>query len=325
MKILGIGNALVDVLIQINDESALRHYSLPKGSMTLVNLEVSNLILSETTNLQKKKASGGSAANTIHGLANLGMQTAFIGKVGNDDFGKFFREDMEANKIKPLLYNSITDTGKAIALISPDSERTFATYLGASVELSADDLTSDVFNGYNVFYIEGYLVQNKNLIEKALRLAKSAGLLTCLDLASFNVVRDNIDFLGKMIEQYVDVVFANEEEIKELTGLPPEEALNILADICHIAVIKMGANGSLVKHSNERVHIKADKSNVIDTTGAGDLYASGFIYGLYKNAPMEVCGKLGSFLAGKVIEIIGAKMKESTWKTIRQSIRNDLL
>jgi sugar/nucleoside kinase (ribokinase family) len=199
MKILGIGNALVDIMTQLNDDSILERFKLPKGSMTLVDKEMSDYIHIETTGLPKHKASGGSAANTIHGLSHLGIKTSFIGKIGTDEMGRFFKKDMHINGINPILYNSVEDTGRAVALISPDSERTFATYLGAAVELSADDLTIDIFNGYQFFYIEGYLVQNRELIEKALRLSKHAGLKTCLDLASYNIVEENRSFLHSII------------------------------------------------------------------------------------------------------------------------------
>ena len=324
MNVIGIGNALVDILTQLNDDSVLHRFGLPKGSMTLVDREMSNYIHAETSGVPKKRTSGGSAANTIHGLAHLGLKTAFIGKVGNDELGKFFRKDMQVNKIKTILYNSITDTGRAVALVSPDSERTFATYLGASVELTADDLTSDIFSGYDLLYVEGYLVQNRELIDKALRLARISGLTVCLDLASYNVVRDNVEFLVELLGKYVDIVFANEEEAKALTGLLPDKAIEILADICDIAVIKTGAEGSIVMQKNKKFRINPVKSNPIDTTGAGDLYAAGFIYGLSQNTSLQVCGKAGSILAAKVIELLGAKMNESTWEILRREIHQEM-
>lgn len=320
MKVLGIGNALVDILVQLNDDSTLQVFGLPKGSMTLVDKDLASHILIETAELIKKKASGGSAANTIHGLAHLGVEATFIGKVGQDELGNFFRENMEVNHITTRLFNSQTDTGRAIAMISPDSERTFATYLGAAVELLADDLSSGHFSNFDLLYLEGYLVQNKELVEKALQLAKSANLRTCIDLASFNVVSENVGFLSNVIEQYVDIVFANDEEAKALTGFSPEEAIHALAGICDIAVIKMGAEGSIIKKGNELIRVEALPSRPIDTTGAGDLYAAGFIYGLSKSADLETCGKAGSLLAGKVIEGVGASMEESIWEMIRMEL-----
>ena len=223
-RVLGMGNALVDIITRIENDKILDSFGLPKGSMTLVDLDTSNFIHAETAGMAKQKASGGSAANTIHGLAHLGVDSGFIGKVGNDDLGNFFKKDMKNNHIQPILFKTMNETGRAMALISPDSERTFATYLGAAVELSVEDLSSEIFKGYDYFYIEGYLVQNEEMMEKALRLAVNANLKVCLDLASYNIVEQSRDFLKSLISNYVDIVFANEEEIKALTGKNPQEA-----------------------------------------------------------------------------------------------------
>jgi sugar/nucleoside kinase (ribokinase family) len=321
MKILGMGNALVDIMTQLKDDSILQRFKFSKGSMTLVNNEMSSYLHNETIGLSKRKSSGGSAANTIHGMAHLGLTTSFIGKIGNDELGKFFKKDMKINGINPILFNSITDTGRVVAFISADSERTMATYLGAAVELDAQDLTADIFKGNDIFYIEGYLVQNKELIEKALRLAKNSGLKTCIDLASFNIVLENIGFLNELIKKYVDIVFANEEEAKALTGKSPELALEDISEICEIAVVKLGARGSLIKSGMEKVKIPAHKSKSIDTTGAGDLYAAGFLYGIAKGYSLKISGEIGTILAGHVIEEIGAKMEESTWEMLRREIK----
>jgi len=321
-KVLGMGNALVDIIAKIDNDKILDSFGLPKGSMTLVDLDTSNFIHSETAGIEKLKASGGSAANTIHGLAHLGVDTGFIGKVGNDDMGRFFQKDMKINRITPILFKSINETGRAMALISPDSERTFATYLGAAVELSVEDLTSGIFNGYDYFYIEGYLVQQPVMIEKALRLAANAGARICLDLASFNVVADNRDLFLSLINNYVDILFGNDEEIRALTGKNPHDGAAEVENMVDIVVIKLGAEGSLVCSKSEKVRIGVRPSKAVDTTGAGDLYAAGFIYGLINNLDLETCGKIGSAVAGRIIEVVGAKMNESHWENLRREIRS---
>ena len=319
-KVLGMGNALVDIITQINDDRILKGFGLPKGSMTLVDLDTSNYIHAETAGMPKTKASGGSAANTIHGLAHLGIETGFIGKVGNDDMGKFFKKDLLVNKIKPILFRSMQETGRAMALISKDSERTFATYLGAAIALSVDDISLDIFKGYDYFYIEGYLIQDMPMFEKALRLAAKAGLTICLDMASFNVVQKHVDFFKSMISEYVDILFANEEEIRALTGLSPEEGAMQTSKICDLVVIKLGAQGSFCICKEGMVRVGVRPSRAIDTTGAGDLFAAGFIYGHMKGFSAETCGKMGAILAGRVIELIGAKMDESQWEILRREI-----
>lgn len=313
-----MGNALVDVLMQVNDETILRDLGLPKGSMQLVDRAMADKVQSIAGTNGNTRASGGSAANTIHGLAELGAETGFIGKVGRDDWGDFFRSDMVARNIQPFLLESNTESGRAMALITPDSERTFATFLGAAVEMTASDLTSDLFSAYGYFHIEGYLVQNRTLIEAALKMAKSKGLKISLDLASFNVVEDNLDFLQEMVAEYVDILFANEEEARAFTGgLEHEKALDSMSVMADIVVLKQGAKGSLIKYSGTTVKIETVKANVIDTTGAGDLYAAGFLYGLINGFSLEKCGRMGALLSAKVIEVIGPKMDQKKWAEIR--------
>lgn len=315
-KVLGIGNALVDIMTRLRDDNLLKEFNLPKGSMQLVNQDFVSKITEATKDLEKLQSSGGSAANTIHGLAGLGVPTGFIGKVGNDALGDLFYDDMKKNKIDPKLLRSQTTTGRSIALISPDSERTMATLLGAAVELSPEDLSEQIFKGYDYLHIEGYLILNHELLKKAFELAKKAGMKVSLDLASFNVVEDNLEFLKNFVEDYVDVLFANEEEAKSFTGRDPEEALDELSKICDIAVVKVGKEGSFVKKGTEKARIKPIDAKPVDTTGAGDAYAGGFLYGLIKGYPMDKCGYIGAVLAGKVIEGIGAKMDEAKWKEI---------
>lgn len=321
-KVLGMGNALVDIITRIDNDDILNSFGLPKGSMTLVDLDTSNFIHAETTGMTKSRASGGSAANTIHGLAHLGVQTGFVGSVGNDDMGRFFKKELKVNKIDPILFRSMNETGKAIALISKDTERTFATYLGAAVDLSAEDITHEIFEGYDYFYVEGYLVQDPKMFEKALRLASQAGLIICLDLASYNVVAEYTDFFRAVISNYVNILFANDEEIRAFTGKSPEEGAKEAKELCDLVVIKLGAEGSFCVSEEGMIRTGVRPSRPIDTTGAGDLFAAGFLYGHMHGMNPELCGKMGSILAGRVIEVIGAKMDESLWEILRREIKS---
>lgn len=316
-----MGNALVDIITRLENDDILGTFGLPKGSMTLVDHDTSNFINLETSGLPKQKASGGSAANTVHGLAHLGINSGFIGKVGDDDLGKFFYKDMKSKKINPILFKSIKDTGKAIALISPDSERTFATYLGAAIELSKEDLDSSIFKSYQYLYLEGYLVQNKELIEKALRLAKNQNLKICIDLASYNIVEEYKQLFIDLIHEYVDIIFANSQEAESLTGEKPEKAAQLIGDMTEIAVVKNGAEGSLIYNDGKITQISAKPSTPIDTTGAGDMYAAGFLFGLMNKQPLNICGNIGSLIAGRVIEVYGAKMDEFVWENLRREIK----
>ncbi|MEI7983902.1 MAG: adenosine kinase [Bacteroidota bacterium] len=319
-KILGIGNALVDIMIPIENDILLDRLNLPKGSMQLVDRERSNSIQQELKTYKKSLSAGGSAANTIHGLGKLGVPSGYIGVVGEDELGGFFVKDMIDAGVDPHLIHSSTETGCSIALISPDSERTFATYLGAAIELSAEHLlanseqrTASIFDRYNILHIEGYLVQNHELIETAVKLAKEAGLMVSLDLASYNVVEANKEFLHDIIEKYVDIVFANEEEAKAFTGKDPHEALHEIGGKCQIAIVKTGKDGSMIKQGADIHNIGIIAVTPVDTTGAGDLYAAGFLYGLANDKPLNECGRIGALLAGNVIEFIGSKMSEERW------------
>jgi sugar/nucleoside kinase (ribokinase family) len=320
-KIIGIGNALVDVLIKLDSDHFLNEFNLPKGSMQLVEKHFVDMLTLATKSSNPQLTSGGSAANTIHGLARLGMKASYIGKIGDDNYGKIFAEDLIKNKISPVLLNGKDETGRAMTFISPDSERTFATYLGAAVELGADDLNPEYFDGFDLLHLEGYLVFNHDLVDKAIELAKLKGLQISLDLASFNVVDLNREYLIKKIKESVDIVFANEEEAKSLTGEEPEKALYTISTMSKIAVVKIGSKGSMIKRGNEIVKAEAIKANAIDTTGAGDLYASGFLYGLSKEWPLEKCAWLGSLAAGKVVETIGAKISDDGWNEILDNLK----
>ncbi|MFH0894771.1 MAG: adenosine kinase [Bacteroidota bacterium] len=319
-EILGMGNALVDIMTLLEDEKLLQTFNLPKGSMQLVDEKTAGIVAHGTSHLKQTLASGGSAANTIHGLARLGAETGFIGTIGKDQFGDFFHQDMMSSGITPHLFRVEEESGRAIALVTPDSERTFATFLGAAITLSASHLEAELFSKYKYFHIEGYLVQNQELIRKSLELAQNAGLKISLDLASFNVVEANLPFLREVTEKYVDILFANEEEAKSFTGKEAHLAVEEMAAMCDIAVVKIGKEGSYVKKAGTRHKVNSYEAQSKDTTGAGDLYASGFLFGLIKGYDLPLCGQIGSLLAANVIEVIGAKMEADRWARIQDKM-----
>ncbi len=321
-KVLGMGNALVDVLVRLENDEILERLGFARGSMTLIDKEKLDAILEMIKDMDQVRSTGGSAANTINGLARFGTPTGYIGKTGEDEFGEFFSSDLAANEIRGHLFNGTQGTGTCVSMISPDSERTMATYLGAAVELDASDLSVELFQGYDYFHIEGYLVQNRDLITQAVKYAKEAGNEIAIDLSSFNVVEDNLDFLEPLISENIDIIFANEEEARAFTGLDdPEKAIVKIAEKCKIAVVKIGSRGSLIMdNSKELIRIPVIEAVPIDTTGAGDLYQSGFFFGLSNDYSLEVCGRLGAVTAGNVVEIIGAKMDDARWEKIGDTV-----
>ncbi|MDR2886903.1 MAG: adenosine kinase [Bacteroidales bacterium] len=319
-KVLGIGNALVDIMTLMDDDSFLQQYSLPKGSMQMVDSEKSALINTGTCKLGKVITSGGSAANTMHGLGMLGVETGFIGSTGADPMGDFFEKEMRNAGITTKIFRRNIPTGTATTLISPDSERTFATCLGAASELYPADLDNTFFSRYNILYLEGYLIFNLRLVEKACMLAKTLNMEVALDLASYNVVEAKLDDFRNIAYKYVDILIANSEEAKAFTGCNGVEALNEMSRMSPVAVVKNGREGSVIKSGGEIMHIEAAAASVCDTTGAGDLYAAGFLYGYSLNCPLGFCGKIGSLLAGKVIEITGARLPAEIWNEVKPDI-----
>jgi sugar/nucleoside kinase (ribokinase family) len=228
---------------------------------------------------------------------------------------------MAAVGIKPLLSTGTIGTGRAISLVSPDGERTFGTYLGSAIELSADIADPLTFKGFDHLHLEGYLVPNQPLVENALRIAANAGMTLSVDLASYNVVESNLEFLKRIIKMYKPVVFANEEEARAFSGFSePEKALAYISQFTSTAVVKIGARGSLIFHEGKNYSADAIKVKCLDTTGAGDLYAAGYIYGFVNKMSPDQCGRIGSLLAGKVIEEAGAKISEKSWQFIGEAL-----
>ena len=266
---------------------------------------------------------GGSAGNTIRAMARLGCGTGFIGKVGPDTTGDFFEQALANLGVKPFIFRGSERSGKCVALISPDGERTMITHLGAALELTAADVRADIFEGFDCVYIEGYLVQNHELIEHTARTAKERGLQVAIDLASFNIVKENLDFLRALVEKYVDIVFANEDEAIAFTGEnEPINALQAISQLCELAIVKIGIRGALIKHRSEVVHVGImAAARRVDTTGAGDFYAAGFLYGMCAGLSLRQCGTIGAITAGKVIEVVGTTFGEEAWEDIFRLVK----
>lgn len=321
-KILGMGNALVDILMRLKSDDLLQQLELPKGSMQLINESKMREIQDATLLLGQHVATGGSASNAISGMARLGVDVGFIGKVGSDAIGDFFKVDSFENGVLTYLLGSHLPSGRCHVLISPDSERTMCTYLGAASDLHASDLNAAMFRDFDLMHIEGYMVESHELMLRTAQLARNAGLEISLDLASYNVVEAEREFLRDYATKYVDIVFANEEEAYSFTGKHDEEAARDIAQLCKIAVVKVGKRGSFVASGNDFYRIPAAKVRCIDSTGAGDLYAAGFLYGYARGLSLDKCAKIGTVCAGHVITFIGAKMDDRTWQSINAIVSN---
>ena len=321
-KVIGIGNALTDMLVNLRTDSVLGHFELPKGGMILVDKELQKNISKSVAGLPYTLSLGGSAANTIRAMAQMGAKTGFIGKVGHDSTGDFFEQALENLGIEPIIFRGKEHSGRCVSLVSPDGERTMITYLGAALEMTSDEIQPTLFDGYDCLYIEGYLVQDHDLIRSAVRTAKACGLKVAIDLASFTVVRENLEFLHELVRDYVDILFANEDEARTFTGeSQPLNALQAISELCELCVVKIGTKGALIKHHAEVVHVGImAAARRIDTTGAGDFYAAGFLYGLTQGLSIRQCGTIGAIAAGKVIEVIGTTFGEEAWADILRLI-----
>jgi sugar/nucleoside kinase (ribokinase family) len=250
------------------------------------------------------------------------MKAGFIGKVGEDELGQLFQSDQKQYGIQSNLLKGKNSSGRAMVFITaPNAERTFAVYLGAALELVPEDIKLEDFEGYDYFHIEGYLVQNQALIRRAVELAKQAGCLISIDMASYNVVESNKSFLHDIVDKYVDIIFANETEAKAFTGKEPREALEEMAKHCMYAIVKVGKEGSMVQSGNDFHYIPAWPAAPVDATGAGDTYAAGFLYAHSLGMPLKVCGEVGSIIAAKVVEVVGTKIDIPRWKAAKKEIR----
>ena len=309
--VLGIGNALVDVL-STEDEGFIQSLDLVKGSMTLIDTERAEEIYAAMGD--KTEASGGSAANTLSGVASFGGRAAYIGRVKDDGLGKSFGHDLNSLGVH---FDSVkaTDgdpTGRCMIVVTPDGERTMNTYLGASATLCADHLDTDLIASARVTFLEGYLFDRpeaKEAFRVAAEAAHRAGRKVSLTLSdSFCVERHRDDFL-ELVSEGVDILFANEDEITGLYGVDSfDEGIAAVRGVCEIAAITKGKDGSVVVTKDEIVPVAAHQiPKRVDTTGAGDLYAAGFLFGLTQGRSLHDAGMLGSIAAAAVIGHIGPR------------------
>ncbi len=312
--LLTIGNAMVDILSPSSEEFILSQveHGMQRGAMNLINAERAVALYDAMENTTQ--ASGGSAGNTIAAFASFGGKGAYIGKVGNDHLGQVFAHDLKdmgvTYQTKPVI--SGTQTARCMILITPDGERTMNTFLGACVELSPDDIDEELVKSAAVTYLEGYLFDPPLAMEafyKASKIAHEAGRKTSLTLSdSFCVGRHRKAFT-ELVEGHVDILFANEEEIKSLYEVSTfEEALSIVKNKCEIAALTRSEKGSVIVRGDSITEVKAEPvSKVVDTTGAGDVYAAGFLFGYTEGMSMAQCGELGSIAAAEVISHVGPR------------------
>ena len=318
--VVGIGSALVDILLQETDDFLISTEA-QKGGMLLVDAQKIESVLSHTKR-QYSLVPGGSACNTIIGMARLGQKTRFVGKRGNDELGETLEKTLRECGVEPLLEKSETPTGRVLSIITPDAQRSMFTFLGASSEMRPEEISAEKLKGAALVHIEGYMLFNEELIFAALKAAKKAGALISLDFASFTVVEASKKILTDIVKEYVDILLANEDEARVYTGHSNEiKALETLSRDVDTAVLKVGKRGSYVADKGKvySFGIMGD-GHAVDTTGAGDLWASGFLYGLTNGFNIDKCGKLGAACGYEVCQVIGAHIPEDGWKRIKKLV-----
>jgi sugar/nucleoside kinase (ribokinase family) len=314
--VLCIGNAIVDIIAQ-SDEKFLVENGIIKGAMNLIDMDRAVDLYSRMG--PAIEASGGSAGNTAAGIASFGGRAAYFGKVAEDQLGEIFAHDIQAIGVafdtQPL--KRLPPTARSMIFVTPDGERSMNTYLGACIELGPEDVEEEKAKGAKVTYFEGYLwdpPRAKDAIRLTAQYAHAAGREVSMTLSdSFCVGRYRDEFLDLMRSKKVDIVFANSHEIKSLYETSSfETAVDLLRKDCRIAAVTRSEKGSVIIHGDETFEIKPIKvGRVVDTTGAGDLYASGVLHGYTQGLDLQRCGDLGSLAAGLVIQQIGPRPREN--------------
>jgi sugar/nucleoside kinase (ribokinase family) len=324
LDVVGIGNAIVDVLVQ-TDDSFLETHGLNKGAMALVDENQAHALYEASGS--GLETSGGSAANTLAGLAQLGSRAGFIGRVRNDQLGEIFSHDIRAVGTRfdtPAAIDG-PSTARCLILVTPDAQRTMCTYLGASVQLEPEDLDLSMVRDTKVLYLEGYLWDSpaaKRAFISAAETCRQSGGQVALSLSDgFCVDRHRDSFLD-LVNGHVDVLFANESEITSLYGTDDfDAALAQVKGCCHVAALTRSEKGSVVLSGDQRWDVPAYKlGDLIDTTGAGDLYAGGFLHGYTQGLDLETCGRIGSLCAGQVVTQLGPRSQVSLQALVREHL-----
>mgnify|MGYP001302020455 CR=1 FL=1 len=325
IDVVGIGNAIVDVLTT-TDDSILEKLSFKKGSMTLIDENKANELYEITTNRIQK--SGGSVANSLACVSQLGGKAAFIGRVRDDKLGEIFTEEISRTgtifKTPPSSVGP--STARCIIFVTPDAQRTMCTYLGASVLLEPKDLDLSAVREAKILYLEGYLWDNpaaKNAFIKAAEIAKNAGKKVALSLSDSFCVNRHRESFKELVEDYIDILFANEDELTSLYKTSNlNSAIEKLKKKCELAAITIGKNGSILILNGKEINIDPFiLGKAIDSTGAGDLYAGGFLKGLSDGLTPLISAKIGSLCAGQIVTQLGSRSNTDLSKLIKSHLK----
>jgi len=322
--VVAVGSALMDLCVFETYEFAEDSGAEIGGMVMTDHKQIEDLVKHSSARTPPRIVPGGSACNTAVGVGRLGGTARFVGKRGEDTLGDTFAKRIAEAGVEPVLFLSPAATGRVLSIITPDAQRSMLTYLGASADIKPEEIVPAHFDGCAVAHVEGYLLFNPDLFRAVIKTAKAAGALVSLDLASFNVVEASLPLLNEAVDSgEVDILIANEEEAAAFTGLKDEgQAAAALGKRAPIAVMKLGKRGSIIMHENYTVNVPpyGDGRQAVDTTGAGDLWASGFLYGLVNGYTLERCGTLASMCGYEVCQVAGAHIPKDGWDRIKKAI-----
>jgi len=318
-KLMGVGAALVDRLARVPD-NFLETITGAKGGMELIEYPLMQEICARLPR-PPEEAPGGSAANTVMSFARLGGAAGMLAKTGDDEPGEFYCHEFERHGVDVSGFKTADSqpTGACLSLITPDSQRTMRTFLGAAATLTPEEIVLSDFEGYSHLHLEGYLLFNRELMTRVLKLARQAKCRVSLDLGAPEVVSAAVDILPEILADYVDTVFANEDEAEAYSGsVTPEDGLDKLSEVCSSVAVKLGPKGALIRSGGESALVPALRVDSVDTTGAGDLWAAGFLYGALHEWPLHRAGELGARLGAEVVQTVGTTLTDKTWAGIRR-------
>jgi sugar/nucleoside kinase (ribokinase family) len=316
-EMIGVGSPLVDLVVQVDDDFLASHVSGAKGGMEMVEAAVISELIGKLSR-QPQQSPGGSAANTTVGCAHLGVRSAFIGACGADAYGEFYRAALREQNCEPrLVVQPSMPTGQVLSMVTPDTERTMRTCLGAAAGLDPAHFTPALFAGARVVVLEGYTLFNHALVRAVVAAARQAACRIALDLASFEVVNANRAMITELLAGGIDILFANADEAAAWNPAGPEAALEELARQVAVVAVKLGKDGALIASGSQRVRVAAETVQAIDTTGAGDSWAAGFLAGYLRGLPLHQCGRLGSLSGAAVVQVMGAQLPRQSWLGVK--------
>jgi sugar/nucleoside kinase (ribokinase family) len=319
-EVIGIGSPLVDLVLRVDDAFLSEHVSGAKGGMEFIEPDAITALIQLAGKLPAQTP-GGSSANITVGMANLGVPAAFVGCAGTDELGGFYAEALVGNRTQPrLVDHRVLPTGRVLALVTPDGERTMRTCLGAAAALKPAHLAPATFAGAKLVVVEGYSLFNHELARAIVRTARAAGCAVALDLAAKEVVAANREVIDELFGYGIDLVFANQDEAHTWNPAGPEVALADLARKARVAVVKLGKDGAMVRRGDEVARASGQAVQPVDTIGAGDSFAAGFLAAWLRDLPLTAAVRIGCLCGAASVQVEGAQLPHETWLALRGSL-----